>query len=274
MVTRRVVVLPNLVFSKQTINSLKIPFHRIVKDKGEVNKIKIPKTVYNYDKLFIWNFGTRRRIIPSQLYKYKDVYWMNNNLKGISSSINKNSHEMIVASEKYGLKLFSSLDEAVGEIGYPLIAKPLNGYQSRGIIMLPDDSYRSFLSDDYVFQRYIPFKERACEYRVILGKHGIINSTKRIYKEELFRKGEREPWEYESLGDSPSLPPELIDDCYEILKLFQLDVLAIDWISVKKKFKDKYNDRKYIFSEVNTAFGVGEYTARRINDYISNLVGE
>lgn len=269
---RYVAVLPNIPFKKETYGKFKQAFHRVVKYRGN----SYPTIPYmprlGFDVLCIYNHGHSGEINIENANRYKKILVLNKNRMGIKNAISKGSTPMLELSRELSIPIYESLNEGISNEGFPLIAKPRRGGMSIGLVKLQNKFDKSKLRNkEYVFQKFVPFKDRACEYRIIVGGDKMINASKRIYRDELIEKGARKPWEWQSLGKNPSLPNHLIKDTFAVRERLNLDIIAVDWLSVKKRKVNTKYPRKYLFLEANTGFGVGDYTMGRLYDRITEM---
>lgn len=272
---RYVAVLPNIPFKKETYGRFKKAFHRVVKYRGKSYPTIPYMPKLGFDVLCIYNHGHSGDINIEKASNYKKIVILNKDRTGIKNAISKGSSPILELSERLSISTYENISEAIKNEGFPLIAKPRRGGMSIGLIKLEKKSDKNKLKDkEYIFQQYIPFKERACEYRIIVGGNEIINASKRIYKDELIEEGHRKPWEWKSLGKTPSLPSRLIEDTYSVKDKLNLDVVAVDWLSVKKRKVNSKYPRKYLFLEANTGFGIGDYTMDRLYDRITEMFQE
>lgn len=281
------IFIPNTVkFSSEHLNVLKQYFDYIVNlnsgwairknEDGTFDRVSLSKMRYEKDDIVFLNHGVAyihlynpidhktlfRETIHYLLKRFVGRRFLINKFSKILNT-RKNSKVNVELYKKYSVNTITDIKD-IESLRFPIIAKPINSYKSKGIFIIEDLSEFPIgkkLHRDYIFQEYIPFKHKSHEYRLIFIGDEIANAVKREYIEEF-------KWNFKNLGKNPKLPEDLINDALDIKKAIGLESVAIDFISVRKKYKHLYNDRKYIYIESNSSYGIGEFTAKYIMEEI------
>jgi glutathione synthase/RimK-type ligase-like ATP-grasp enzyme len=236
--------LGNITFSRDFINTL----------KGE-GVIISRRNSFGRSAVLI-NHGNQK---PIEVMNKVKSFYIINQPHAIKHSSNKRLTQRILGH--YCPSTYNSPSEVNN---FPVVIKPIHGFQGRGVRRV--DSRRELRSNlrhynDYIIQDYI---EPKAEYRFNVLDNDIYQISRKEMVEGWNGKFD---FEWVSLGENAKLSNEfyrfvehIIEDVYNQLGS-DLGSYAIDVI--------KGNDNDYYLSEINSAFGIGEFTMPRMIEILN-----
>ncbi len=150
---------------------------------------------------------------------------------------------------------------------FPVLAKPLNGHHGYGIEKFDNVKDLSiFLKNakqKYIVQKYIPIKH---EFRFNVLDRDVFQISHKQRLDEFTDKGGY-VFSYRSLGRNAKISGKFKNFVYDVIKTFHNNIgydLADYCIDVIKG-----EDNKYYLSEINSAYGVGQFTVEKLINEIN-----
>ena len=151
---------------------------------------------------------------------------------------------------------------------FPVLAKPINGHHGYGIKKfdyIEDLSkFMKGVNKPYIIQEYIPIKH---EYRFNILDRDVFQVSHKERLDEFTDKGGY-VFSYRSLGKDAKLSKKFKDFVKDVIKAFHevvgytLGDYCIDVI--------KGQDNKYYLSEINSAYGVGQFTVDKLLETLND----
>lgn len=240
-----VIRLGNIPFSK--------PFYNVCRDRG----IKITRKDTFNKNCIILNHGNQ---VPITISSNVKVCYLLNQPNSIHTCSNKRTNMNILPT--FYPKVYKGGDA----VEFPVVIKTPHGFQGTGVKKAIGkrqfERVINLLGTDVIIEEYIPIRS---EYRF-----NVFDKT--IY--QISRKDMVSGWEskfefeWVSLGDEAKLSSSFYKFVDRVIDTLYNEVgdnlcsYAIDVI--------KSENGKYYLSEINTAFGIGEFTADRLIICIEN----
>jgi glutathione synthase/RimK-type ligase-like ATP-grasp enzyme len=162
-----------------------------------------------------------------------------------------------------------STDEARKHInvGNEIIAKPVAGHHGYGIKFIHNenemDNFMRNKKGNFVYQELLPIKH---EYRFNIFDKEIFQVSRKVYTDKKTPKGGF-VFEWKSLGAEAKISQKFWEWVNVVMNEFHKTVkdnigtYCIDVIKSKGK---------YYLCEMNVGYGIGEFTASKLNDLINN----
>jgi glutathione synthase/RimK-type ligase-like ATP-grasp enzyme len=152
---------------------------------------------------------------------------------------------------------------------FPVIVKPLHGHHGIGIRVLNSRHelirfFQNHSQDNYVIQDLIPIQK---EYRFNIFDREVYQVSEKIKLDEEFRRNGIE-FSFRSLGDNPQISPKFYSFIDGIIKDFhkfigyRLGSYCLDVL--------KSTDNDYYLCEINSAYGIGQFTSEHLLDRIKD----
>ena len=158
-----------------------------------------------------------------------------------------------------------SNSELNGDINFPIIAKPLNGHHGYGIVVVKDRKQLDSISNknSYIFQDLIPIKH---EFRFNVLDRDVFQISHRQRLDEETDEGGY-VFSYRSLGNDAKISGKFRNYVLDVIKKFH----EVVGYSVADYCVDvmKGTDNEYYLSEINSAYGIGQYTIEKLVDSIN-----
>ena len=150
---------------------------------------------------------------------------------------------------------------------FPVLAKPINGHHGYGIERfnnLKDLSmFLKKTNKQYIIQKYIPIKH---EFRFNVLDRDVFQISHRQRLDEETDEGGY-VFSYRSLGNDAKISGKFRNYVLDVIKKFH----EVVGYSVADYCVDvmKGTDNEYYLSEINSAYGIGQYTIEKLVDSIN-----
>lgn len=243
---------PNMTFSKVTINAAKGAGFTWTKKRKFV---KHPEyVVINHGGTGEISFGTK--------VKKATVINLPTN---INLSSNKRRMMEQVQTVKNDLEIVKIPETSMdfNDMMMPFIEKPLVGYGGKGVVLhvrKPETR-----TPNTIYQEFIPDVDR--EYRFVFFNKELVNISRKM---PIPGKADFGHFEWRSIGMGTKLPKSLLSDAERIVEAFDgIPSLAVDFLS-----RETEDGREFYFGEVNSAYGLGEFTANRLMPVVKKHYSE
>jgi hypothetical protein len=243
---------PKITFSKDFVNTIKK--HGIVLTRGN-------KFIRNGVMI---NHGNPKDI---KIGRKVNTFYLINKPNYIKYCSNKAKNIDIL--KKYYPKTFNNVED-IKDKDFPIIAKPLNGHHGYGIEIFDDitslSSFVHSIKEPYILQRYIPIKH---EYRFNVFDKTIYQVS---HKQKLDARTDKGGllFSYRSLGSNAGISDKFWNFIDNVIKDFHdvIDINLGDYCIDVIKGQDK----EYYLSEINSAYGIGNYTLEKLITIIDNKI--
>jgi len=245
----------NIVFSRQFVDTLK------------QNDIILTRKNHFKRNCIIINHGNTT---PLTISKKADKVYLLNKPDAIHWCSNK-LHNYEILKEYYPETTTNQSDVQ----HYPVIAKPLHGHHGYGIkrfnYMRDLKNFLNKVKEKYIIQTFIPIKHEF-RFNVINREVFQVSHKQRVYDNNgnpLKTDNGGMVFSYRSLGSNAKISSKFWKYINGVIEKFHNTVgydLADYCIDVIKG-----EDGKYYLSEMNSAYGIGQYTLEKLIDRIDAL---
>lgn len=240
--------LGDIVFSKDFINLLKS------------NGIIISRARRYIRDAIVINHGNSNSLSLSRRVKR---FYLINKPECIRYCANKWKNYQIL-KDFYPVTYLSTED--ISDIQLPIIAKPLNGHHGYGVKYINDtDELEMILNSGKIFllQEFIPVKH---EFRFNVFDGDVFQVSHRKKLDTTTELGGFE-FEYRSLGRNAKLKQKFWNFVRDVINSFHKTIPIQDLSSYCIDVM-KSHDGNYYLSEINSAYGIGEFTFQKLLEEI------
>jgi len=153
-------------------------------------------------------------------------------------------------------------------LNFPILAKPLNGHHGYGIVIINDSKMLESIANSktvYILQDYINIKH---EFRFNVFNRQVFQVSHKERTEDKTGKGGF-IFNYRSLGEHAKLKKRFWEFVHNVIHTFHLTIPVEDLGSYCIDVMKDFNGNYYL-SEMNSAYGIGEYTFNKLLGRIYN----